>query len=99
MKHVLLLITFLITGAIPQQAQMPISDSTKLSKACFDSAESRQESTFVNNWAQNYEIFSFFRTFANEICENEAAPRHKKCASSALGLHRPCHTDLICFVI
>ena len=49
--------TFLITGAIPQQAQTPISDSTKLSKACFDSAESRQESTFVNYWAQSYELF------------------------------------------
>ena len=32
MKHVLLLLAFLITGAIPQQAQTPISDSTKLSK-------------------------------------------------------------------
>ncbi len=33
MKHVLLLLTFLIIGAIPLQAQTPICDSTKLSKA------------------------------------------------------------------
>ena len=32
MKYVLLLLTFLITGAMPQQAQTLISDSTRLSK-------------------------------------------------------------------
>jgi hypothetical protein len=32
MRHVFLLLAFLINGAIPQQAQTPITDSTRLSK-------------------------------------------------------------------
>ena len=32
MKHVFLILAFLITGTIPQQAQTPISDSNRLSK-------------------------------------------------------------------
>ena len=32
MKHVFLLLAFLITGTVPLQAQTPISDSNRLSK-------------------------------------------------------------------